>query len=131
TRCIQAPKLKECLPLVQCTSSLPVNKLMALPVGSFPFAVTIAAAEAELEPPPIVIWPGSRPVMNDRFAGIGLIGAVATGAKARENQRFKAFRRVGENTCVSCNESPCGREPPFWLKIAFGCGSALKPSEMT
>ena len=80
------------------TSSLPVNKFNAFAVGSFPFATTIPAAAAALTPPPMVIWPGSLPVINERFAGIGTEGGVDTGEYARVKPPLRLFKKVGEKT---------------------------------
>src|SRR5439155_7596451 len=130
TRCNHPPKLKEWLPLVKRTSSLPVNKFNAFAVGSFPFATTIPEAAAVLTPPPMVIWPGTRPVMNARFAGIGTAGDVTTGEYARVKPPLRLFRKVGEKTCVSCNETTWLRARLIWVKFVSALGSILSPSEI-
>src|SRR5207237_7486329 len=99
-------------------------------VGSFPLATTIPAAAAVLTPPPIVIWPGTRPVMNARFDGIGMAGDVTTGEYARVNPPVRLFRRVGEKTCVSCNAATWLRLRLIWVKFVSGLGSFLSPSEI-
>ena len=115
---------------MRCRSSLPVNKFNAFAVGSFPFATTIPDAAAVLTPPPMVIWPGSRPVINARFAGIGTAGDVTTGEYARVKPPFSVFRSVEEKTCVSCNESTWLRARLTWLKFAFALGSVFSPSSV-
>ena len=72
--------------------------MTALPVGAFPFATTIAEAAAVLTPPPIVIWPGTRPVTNERFAGNGVTGNISSVVRERVNPPLSVFRKLGEKT---------------------------------
>jgi len=78
----------------------------------------------------MVIWPGSRPVMKDRFDGIATAGGVDTGEYARVKPPLKLFRKVGEKTCVSCNETTWLRLVLICVKFVSALGSILLPSEI-
>src|SRR5258708_19844591 len=109
--CTHAPKLKEWLPLMKRTSSPALNKFITLRVGVLPNAGVMEDAAAVLTPPPIVIWPGTRPVINERFAGIGTAGGVAIAASARVYPKFAVFRKEGQKICFSFNPLPSPRTP--------------------
>src|SRR6266849_8343768 len=115
---------------MKCTSSAALNRFITLRVGALPNAGVMDDAAAVLTPPPIVICPGTRPVINERFAGIGTAGGVAIAASARVYPKFTEFRRAGEKMWVSWNPITTLR---MWLmstKFGFVLGLFLSPSSI-